>query len=90
MTHEALHTVETLAVKKLWQIWQITAIRQIFCHFHYFHNIPYTNGHQFTKVSLPNFLQSLFAKLFHGQSFLLYGILTLLYTTILYIAYCSW
>ena len=44
-----------------------------FTNFHNFHNIPYANGLQFTIP--PNFLQSLFAKDFYCQSFLLYGTL---------------
>ena len=41
-------TVKTLAVKNLW--WIYTVIHQVFGQFYYFHNIPYANGLQFTKV----------------------------------------
>ena len=44
-----------------------------FANFYYFHNIPYANGLQFTKVFPPNFLQSLFVKVFDHQCFLLYS-----------------
>ena len=64
------HSKKTLAVKKFW--W-ITAIRRPFLPFSLFPYILYANGLQFTKV-----------KCFHRQRFLLYGILTLLYTTTAY------
>ena len=46
-----------------------------FADFDYFHNISYANGHQFGKLFLPNFLQTLFAKLFYHQSFSLYSVI---------------
>ena len=62
--------------KKLWWIKWITAVYQAFLANFSFHNIPYANGLQFISF-LPNILQSLFAKLFHHQSFTIM-VLTLL------------
>ena len=70
------HTVKNIGSKKT--LVNYSNSPSFFTNFDYFHNIPYANGLQFTKVfsANSNFLQltSLLAKLFYRQSFLLYGI----------------
>ena len=68
------HTVKNIDGKKtLVSLANYSILPSFFANLHNFHNIPYGNRLQFAKVFLPNFLQSLFAKLFYRQSFLLYG-----------------